>query len=75
MADDLVAVPGFEAASSRLPEDLVLIEDFISPEYEQQLLSCIDWGNDDGASFSGKLLTSTQITIFSLSIIYQNVTK
>lgn len=43
------AVTCEEEASVPLPEGLVLVEDFVSPEEEAQLLAAIDWSsaNDD----------------------------
>lgn len=43
------AVPCKEEASVLLPEGLVLVEDFVSPEEEALLLAAVDWSsaNDD----------------------------
>lgn len=45
----LYAVTCEEEASVPLPEGLVLVEDFVSPEEEALLLAAIDWTstNDD----------------------------
>lgn len=47
----MCAVPCEEEASVPLPEGLVLVEDFVSPEEEALLLAAVDWSsaNDDVA--------------------------
>ena len=39
----IFAVPGVDVPDQSLPEGLVLLQDFISPEYEQLLLQSIEW--------------------------------
>lgn len=41
------AVPSEEEASVPLPHGLVLVEDFVSPEEEAQLLAAVDWSSAD----------------------------
>lgn len=43
----LCTVKHEEFASLSLPEGLVLVEDFVSPEEETQLLAAIDWTSTD----------------------------
>lgn len=45
----MYAVPCEEEPSISLPEGLVLVEDFMSPEEEAVLLAALDWSstNDD----------------------------
>lgn len=41
------AVPCEEEASVPLPQGLVLVEDFVTPEEEAQLLAAVDWSSVD----------------------------
>lgn len=41
------AVPREEEASVPLPQGLVLVEDFVTPEEEAQLLAAVDWSSAD----------------------------
>lgn len=41
------AVPCEEEASIPLPQGLVLVEDFVTPEEEAQLLAAVDWSSAD----------------------------
>lgn len=44
----LCTVKHQEEASVSLPEGLVLVEDFVSPEEEAQLLAAVDWSSTEG---------------------------
>lgn len=44
----LCTVKHQEEALVSLPEGLVLVEDFVSPEEEAQLLAAVDWSSTEG---------------------------
>lgn len=49
-----------EDASVPLPDGLVLVEDFVSPEEEALLLSAVDWSaTNDGVTGEGVHILST----------------
>lgn len=43
-----ISVPSNLCPSSELPPGLILLEDFISQEYSQELLKCLDFGDQQG---------------------------
>lgn len=53
----MFAVPGVEIPNlnNELPPGLILLKNYISPEYEQKLLDCVNWEEMDENSSEGKI--------------------
>ena len=56
MSISVFAVPGVEIPNlnGELPPGLIILENYISPEYEQKLLDCVNWEEIDENSSEGK---------------------
>ena len=53
----MFAVPGVEIPNlnNELPPGLILLKNYISPEYEPKLLDCVNWEEMDENSSEGKI--------------------
>ena len=51
------AVPGVEIPNlnNELPPGLILLKNYILPEYEQRLLECVNWDHIDENVSEGKI--------------------
>lgn len=63
----MYAVTCEEKASVPLPEGLVLVEDFVSPEEEALLLAAIDWSSTNDDVTGEGLLYVFCLFVFGLS--------
>lgn len=68
-----------EGASVTLPEGLVLVQDFVSPEEEALILSSVDWTSTvdsvTGEDVHGLFVCLALLLLFSNSILDFNMTK
>lgn len=63
----MCAVTCEEEPSVPLPEGLVLVEDFVSPEEEALLLAAIDWSSaNDDITGEGLRKSSVEIIVFKM---------
>uniref|UniRef100_A0A671TEJ1 AlkB homolog 8, tRNA methyltransferase n=1 Tax=Sparus aurata TaxID=8175 RepID=A0A671TEJ1_SPAAU len=61
-----------EEASVPLPEGLVLVEDFVSPEEEAQLLAAIDWSSANDDITAQKALKHRRVKHYGFEFRYDN---
>ncbi|XP_017286518.1 alkylated DNA repair protein alkB homolog 8 [Kryptolebias marmoratus] len=61
-----------EEASFSLPDGLVLVEDFVSPEEEAQLLAAVDWSSTDEDVTAQKALKHRRVKHYGFEFRYDN---
>ncbi|XP_058489186.1 alkylated DNA repair protein alkB homolog 8 isoform X1 [Solea solea] len=66
------SVPCEEQKSASLPQGLVLVEDFVSPEEEALLLTAVDWSSTDGDVSAQKALKHRRVKHYGFEFRYDN---
>ncbi|XP_037534400.1 alkylated DNA repair protein alkB homolog 8 [Nematolebias whitei] len=61
-----------EEALVSLPEGLALVEDFVSPEEEAQLLAAVDWSSTEGDLAAQKALKHRRVKHYGFEFRYDN---